>query len=171
MATTTANFPLSSLSFFNPYDLTLSWLSPMGESKQPRWLVWWESRIPQWAGRGAHTSQLIHLLLCVDARLQTLREKPCLRLVLVVLALTDPSCYLYAPLPSAVPIGPPSTIAEPTPVGVYADEVTRAMDNYQRVMQHKGIPRGMCKRVSVYADVVVPLQRHTSSSTHWLSLS
>ena len=68
MATTTTNFPLSSLSFFNPYDLTLSWLGPMGESEFAESLHWvGGGTAPLSAGERdcVITSQLCQILLCV----------------------------------------------------------------------------------------------------------
>ena len=74
--------------------------------------------------------------------------------MLALVAVLNQTITLCASLSPAVPIGPPTTIAEPTPVGMYADEgVARAMDNYQRIMQQKGIPRGVCVCVCVRACV------------------
>ena len=67
MATTTTNFPLSSLSFFNPYDLTLSWLGPMGESEFAESLHWVGGDCsPQCRGKGLchHFTALSNPVVC-----------------------------------------------------------------------------------------------------------
>ena len=46
-----------------------------------------------------------------------------------------------------VPMGPPTTVAEPTGGSVYSESISRAMEGYQRVIQQKGIPRGECSSV------------------------
>ena len=57
------------------------------------------------------------------------------------LSIFNPYDFTLSWLGPMVPMGPPTTVAEPTGGSVYSESISRAMEGYQRVIQQKGIPR------------------------------